>query len=165
MRERWVQIEDFPKYLVSDHGRVMNQDTETIKIPSANQQGIPNVNLSRMGLQCRRSVALLVANAFLDPPIRESFDTPINLDGDRFNNHVDNLMWRPLWFARRYHTQFRRPPAFGYTGKIELIDTEEVFDNVRQAAMKYGLLEKEIVLGAHNKTPVFPMWFFFQMPL
>ena len=164
MREQWVEIDEFPGYAVSDRGRVMNTYTDHIKIPTQNQQGIPNVCLMQDRTQCRRSVALLVANAFLPPPARAAFDTPINMNGDRTDNHVDNLEWRPRWFAIRYHQQFRKPPAFGFTGPIELVQTGEVFEDIRDAAVKYGLLEKEIVLSAHTNTPVFPSWLEFQLP-
>lgn len=165
MKEQWTKIEGFPSYLVSDLGRVMNHDTEQIKVPSVNQQGIAHVNLSLEGTQNRRSVAILVANAFLPPPERNTFDTPIHLNGDRMDARACNLMWRPRWFARRYHLQFSEPPPYGYTGPIELLDKDECYRTVRDCAMTYGLLEKEIVVAAHNSQPVFPFWFYFRMPL
>lgn len=154
--EEWVELEEFPGYAISNHGRVQNINSELIKTPTLNQQGIPNVNLILDHQQYRRSVTLLVAKTFLPPPEMESFDTPINLDGDRMNNHVDNLMWRPRWFALKYHAQYKKPVAYGFTGAIELIDTGEIFDNVRTLCMTYGLLEKEVILAAQNKIPVFP---------
>ena len=66
------------------------------------------VGLFRDQEQYKRSVALLVAKAFLKQP-SEFFDTPINLNGDRLDNQVINLMWRPRWFAIKYNRQFREP--------------------------------------------------------
>jgi hypothetical protein len=159
--EHWQDLEDFPGYAVSSYGRVQNTLNGHIKIPTRNQMGIPSVNLIKDRVQYRRSVARLVARAFLPAPSRETFDTPINLDGDRTNNHVDNLMWRPRWFAVKYHAQLRDPelsPAFGYSGAVEVVDTGERFVSARDCATKYGLLEREIVLSAMNNVPVFPTW-------
>lgn len=162
-KESWADIDGFPGYLVSNHGRVMNYNYERIKVASPNQQGIPSVNLIKDAKQNRRSVAVLVAKAFLPPPPRSAFDTPINLDGDRSNNAVDNLAWRPRWFAVKYHAQFKMDPPFNYRGGVYCTTTDEWFDTLRDAAMKYGLLEKEIFLSAHNRTLVFPTWYEFRL--
>lgn len=163
MREKWVQLEEFPVYAVSNYGRVMNVNSDTIKVPSPNQQGIPSINFFRDGYQFRRAIGLLVAKTFLPEPRHEAFDTPINLDGDRLNNHVDNLEWRPRWFAQKYHAQYRESMAFGYRAGVRIIDTGEVFVNVRDCAMQYGLLEKDIILAAHNNKPVFPTGHYFRI--
>jgi len=162
-REEWVPIEEFPGYAVSNLGRVMNISTDLIKVPTPNQQGIASVNLVQDGTQNRRSVAVLVANTFLPPPPRETFDTPINLDGNRMNNRADNLEWRPRWFAIKYHMQLKKPIPYGFDGVLELIDTGEVFADIRDCSTKYGLLENEIIMASHNRTPVFPTWHTFQL--
>lgn len=154
--ELWEDLEEFPGYAVSTHGRVMNTSTEIVKTPSENQQGIVSVNLIRDHIQCRRSVAVLVATTFLPPPHTRRFDTPIHLDGDRFNCHISNLAWRPLWFARRYHAQLKLPVRSEWHGVVQIIDTGEVFENIRDCSTKYGLLEQEIILSAHTNITVFP---------
>jgi hypothetical protein len=163
MTENWEDIPEFPYYAVSDHGRVMNKYTEHIKSVSINQQGIASVLLVNGRQQFRRSVTVLVAEAFLPLPPRRAFNTPINLNGDRLDNHVDNLAWRPRWFAAKYHAQYRQPIPFGFSGQVELIETEEIFESVRDAAKTYGLLEKEIIMSVHNHVPVFPTWHNFQL--
>lgn len=171
-REVWEEIWEFPDYLVSTHGRVLNHHTDRVKVSSLNQQGIPNVNLVQNGLQNRRSVSLLVANAFLPRDPRPDFDTPINLDGDRQNNHISNLAWRPRWFAQRYHTQYKRPIPWGARNfEIRLVSAVANKDlypigeiiPFRDAAMKYGLLERDLMMGCHNKIPVFPDWVTFEI--
>jgi hypothetical protein len=158
--EQWREIRDFPPYAISNHGRVKNLDTDIIKIASVNQQGIPNVLFMKNGLQYRRAVPLLVANYFLDAPIRDTFDTPINLDGKRTNNVVENLAWRPRWFAIEYHKQFKEPLTV--SGRVQLSETGEVFNDIRQCAKRFGLLEREVVDSIHNRVPVFPTWQMFQ---
>jgi hypothetical protein len=164
LKEEWAPVPEFPAYLVSNHGRVINADTDRFKTPSANQQGIPSVNFIKDGLQFRRSVALLVAQVFLPPiPNRPDFDCPINMDGDRFNNRVDNLAWRPRHFAVKYHRQFNEPTPFGFNAPVSVVGTGEVFETVRQAAKWFGLLEKEIIMSINNHVPVFPTWDRFEL--
>lgn len=154
--EVWREIRSFPGYLVGDEGHVKNEETGRYMTQLRNQHGVVHVGLTRDRVQYRRSVAVLVANAFVDRlPGREHFDTPINLDGDRSNNRVPNIMWRPRWFAVKYFNQFDNPYK-GFTGPIEDTLTGEKFDSSWEAATKYGLLEKDIYLSILNRTYVVP---------
>ena len=109
------------------------------------------------GIQFKRGVALLVAKAFLEPPALETFDTPINLDGDRYNNCVENLTWRPRWFAVKYHQQFDgHTPKFNC--QIQEIHTGFRFANSMVAATMFGLLDEEIYQATLNRTYVWPTY-------
>jgi len=161
--EEWRMVQHFPNYSVSSYGRVRsdivygNGNTGRILTPIPNQRGIVNVGLVHNGVQFKRSVALLVAHAFIHTARPLSFNTPINRDGDRSNNHVDNLLWRPRWFAREYFGQFRRGIARISMPIVEL-KTEEVFEDSWAAALTYGLLDKEIEEAIANKTYVWPTY-------
>lgn len=164
MSEEWREIEEFPGYSVSDHGRVRNNSFEgRVMGQSRNQQGLMKVGLYQDGQQHIRSVALLVAKAFLPEHNNPNFNTPINIDGDRSNNHVDNLMWRPRWFAIKYHQQFRDDRLKGYIVPIEEMTTGERFKNSMDAATKYGILAQEIVIADINRTHVFPTYQMFRV--
>jgi hypothetical protein len=154
--EECIVLEFFPSYAVSNFGYVVNVHTDRIKAATANRQGIAIVNLSQEGQQYCRSVTVLVADIFLPLPSRAAFDTPINLDGDRFNNHIVNLAWRPRWFASKYHAQFKKQSPFRLRGVLEIVQTGEVFQTIRDCASEYGLLETDIVQAAHNLNPIFP---------
>jgi hypothetical protein len=156
-KEKWVRIEEFPTYAVSNHGRVMNTTSDLIKVPSANQQGIPSVLLMKDRVQYRRVVSRLVAEHFI-PNKKVHFNTPINLDGDRFNNYWKNLEWRPKWFAMAYHHQFQQPIPFGFSAGVYCVETNMAFDDVTEAAQEYGLLIKDIIHSTQSQTPVFPTW-------
>lgn len=163
----WVPMKDFPNYAINDSGEVINSVTGMIRTVSHNQQGIALVNLSRAGKQYVRSLAVLVAEHFLYSEERPPhFDTPIHLDGDRDNCRIDNLSWRPRWFARAYHQQFdpiARARSFGFKRPVEIMDTGEVFPTSWEAAVKYGLLDHEIYLAVSNRTVVFPHNFIFRV--
>ena len=105
MQVEWRQIREFPNYSVSNSGYVRNDDTGRIMAASVNQHGVVHVGLMRGPRQHKKSLALIVAEAFVERP-NEAFDTPIHLDGNRHNNDTSNLLWRPLWFARKFNRQF-----------------------------------------------------------
>lgn len=155
MIEEWKPIDSFPGYSVSNFGRIRSDRFDRILALNQNQSGLVQVGMVRDGKQHHRSVPLLVAKAFM-PRHTEPFDTPINLDGNRFNNRVDNLRWRPRWFALKYHRQF----VFQHLRTLDVpiidLETEEIFDNSFECARRYGLLENDIVNGILNDEPVWP---------
>jgi NUMOD4 motif len=155
--EHWKPIENFPGYSVSDYGRVRTDKTGRILVLSENQFGLLQVGMMRDGEQKHRSVPLLVAKAFL-PPLTGPFDTPINLDGNRHNNHIDNLAWRPRWFAIKYNRQFRYPYENPILAPLEDLETGEVSANSFECATRYGLLEQDLVLSVLNRTYVWPTY-------
>lgn len=157
MLEVWSPVVDFTGYSVSDRGRVRNDDTGRILAITTNTRGIAQVGMSRGTIQHKRSVSRMVAEEFLPRPDNDAFDTPIQLDGDRYNNQVENLMWRPRWFAHLYRRQFERK-IFAFIVPIIEVETEEVFRNSREAVMKYGLLEMHIVESHYNHVPVWPTY-------
>lgn len=153
----WSPIVEFPGYSVSREGQVRNDDTGRIMVLTENQHGITQVGLMKEGKQFKRGVALLVARAFLPAHPHEAFNTPINLDGDRTNNHVDNLMWRPRWFAIMYHRQFHNDKR-GFKEPVIDTKTNEWFPTSWAAATKYGLLDREIMMATLNRTYVWPTY-------
>jgi hypothetical protein len=155
--EQWQPIENFPGYSVSNYGRVRTDKSGRILALNENQFGLLQVGMMRDGEQKHRSVPLLVAKAFLPQP-SGPFDTPINLDGDRHNNHVDNLTWRPRWFAIKYNQQFRQPYEFPIVAPIVDLKTNEVSENSFECAKRYGLLEQDLVLSILNRTYVWPTY-------
>jgi hypothetical protein len=157
----WEVIDAFPDYSVSSSGQIRNDETGRILVLTRNQRGIIIVGLMRNGIQHKRAVALLVANAFLPPPTPSTFDTPIHLDGDLSNNNIENLMWRPRWFAIRYHKQFHTPRT-GRSNPVQETQTGQFFNDSWEAATRYGLLDKEILMAITNRTYVWPTYQLFK---
>lgn len=159
----WKQVEGFPTYSVSTSGDVRNDRTGRLLHCTQNQSGVLHVGLMRAQKQYRRSVALLVANAFLtDSGLGEGraalFDTPINLDGDRTNNNVRNLMWRPRWFAVKYNRQFHKRYRFPIVTPVKDVKSGEISEDSFAAAVRYGLLEEDVVLSIANHTLTWPTY-------
>lgn len=146
MKEEWREIIEFPGYWVSNTGIVLNQNTKVHRVMTqhVNQRGIVNVSFNCDGEQYKRSVTVLVATAFLTAARSLTFDTPINLDGNRLNNYACNLLWRPRWHAIRYYNQFRDRYQ-GIDRPIQEMKTGEVCRSSWEAALRFGLLDSDIV--------------------
>ena len=155
--ETWRTIPDFPRYSVSDQGRVRNDHTGRILSWSVNQNGVMNVGLMHCGTQFRRSVPLLVAREFV-PGGTEIFDTPIHLDGDLLNARANNLTWRPRWFAVKYKQQFTDGYGVLIDRKIRNIKTGEEFPDSFECAKWYGILEWDLEQAIEQRTYVWPLY-------
>lgn len=158
----WVPVQGFPGYSVNNLGQVRRDANGRILQVKINQYGVPYVGLMREWEQKQRSLSLLVARAFL-PRSLEAFDTPINLDGDRFNCTVENLMWRPRWFAVQYNRQFREPYEEPIERPIRDTKGREVLLDSLEVATRYGLLERDVVLSILNRTYVWPTYQTFEV--
>src|SRR5437764_79087 len=128
----WLPVEGFPGYSVNPLGQVMRNSTGRLLEPRLNQYEVAYVGLMREWQQCIRSLPRLVARAFLPPP-SDIFDTPIQLDGDPFNCRVDNLMWRPRWYAILYKRQFHERYGNPIRGRVRSVSDAEIFQNSLEA--------------------------------
>jgi hypothetical protein len=155
MYEEWRSIEAFPGYSVSEIGLVRNDDSNRYMTMCVNQAGVVHVGLTRNRIQYKRAVALLVATAFEIARPFETCDVPINLDGNRYNNNVNNLAWRPKWFATKYFNQFLGVPLNTYR-PVKDVETKEQFYNAWSAVVKFGLLYRDIMLSTKSTATVWP---------
>lgn len=161
MQTEWIEIPEFPGYSVSDTGFVRNDETDRIMTKLVNQRGVVHVGLTKKGIQYKRGLSILVAEAFLIRP-SFAFDTPINLDGDRYNNHVLNLLWRPRWFAVKYFQQFQQDaPCFNRP--VQITETNEVYASSWDASTSLGLLDREVAMSIMSKTYVWPIYQHFRL--
>lgn len=159
MIDEWVPVTGFRGYSVSPLGHVQNDSTGRLLTVRINQEGVAYVGLMREGRQCSRSLALLVAKTFLPaPPPDWSQPTPINLDGDRTNCAVDNLMWRPRLYATHYIDQFHEKYEHSIREPIRDIETDETYANTLAAACQNGLLEREVVGSILHNTYAWPTY-------
>jgi len=158
LTDGWVPVAGFPGYSVNTLGQVVKDSTGRVLHTRQNQFGVPYVGLMRDGRQCIRSLALLVAKVFV-PGKTDEFDTPINLDGDRTNCRVDNIMWRPRLYAIHYSDQFEEQPYEHHIPEpIRDAETDESYPNSLDAACKNGLLEREVVGSILHNTYAWPTY-------
>lgn len=153
--EVWVPLQDFPGYSVSSHGRVRNDRRDHVLTVLKNRGGVAMVSLVRNGSQTKMGLGKLIARTFIEVPRYPiPFDAVIHLDGDNMHNHVNNLLWRPRWFAGVYGRQFKvyqdsTPPLRDY-------ETREEYENIWEVIVRNGLLYRDVMVHAFDLRPIFP---------
>jgi hypothetical protein len=99
------EIEEFPGWYIKEDGTVINKEGRVKPTYHATRSGTLCVIFfsSKRGQQYWRSVAKLVAAAYLPNPNRWKFVT--QKDGNKDNVHVDNLEYAPNPFLKseKYH--------------------------------------------------------------
>lgn len=153
MTQQWAELEEFPDYAVSDLGEIGNMKTGLIRKVSINQQGNVKVSIYRGKELYTRSVAVMVAEAFVEGR-SEFFNTPIHLDGDKTNCRADNLMWRPRWFAVNYHRQFYEEAFFEHILWIQELTTGREYPSVHEACIDLGLYYNDVYRSYIHETQI-----------
>ena len=161
METLWTHIEEFPNYLISNFGEIINETTGRVIQQSTTLQGAVKVNLIKDGCTYTRSLKSLVANAFIEKPPRIGsfpFNTPMHLDQNQENNRADNLVWRPRWFAWKYARQFIESNINNNRGPIYDLATGEVYETFFEAAIANGIFVNDIrsSIVARPENPTFP---------
>lgn len=153
MQEDYIEIEEFPNYYVSNFGKVVNMARGGAELAQhINQQGIVRVGMVRDRIQHTRAVAPLVGHAFLpDPP--QEHNTIIHLDGNRQNCRADNLMWRPRWFAIKFHKQFLWDAFWNnYNHPLYEVESGRTYQNATEVCMTEGLYISDVVKSYVEET-------------
>lgn len=157
----WVSLEGlgFPGYEIHEDGMVRNERTQHVLKTSPNSEGIIRVGLMKQasGKQVNASLPRLVARAFVQGRSVQ-FDTPIQLNGNRFDCSAGNIAWRPRWFAVKFFNQFEDTDDPLFRAKIYDVETLREYSDSREAASANGLLEAAIMNSVVSGEPCFPTW-------
>lgn len=87
--EKWIRMEEYDGELyISDHGRIKFKDG---RISTGSLSVYKRIHLKKDGNELHMQVHRLVAMHFLDNP--DNFPIVNHKDGNKTNNHVDNLEW------------------------------------------------------------------------
>lgn len=140
----WKPIEGFENYEVSREGDIRN--ARNLKIMSTHQFGGEQlkVQLRKDGRYYTKAVARIVAEAWVEERLFNSCDTPMHLNGHRLDCRADNLVWRPLWYVRKFHLQRKQPLYPNWTRPFYCEDTGENFRTPFECGAVHGLLEEDI---------------------
>lgn len=158
------RIKGFPGYEISNHGRVFNLNRNKEMVLSPTMNGDLTVGLTRGGTQYRFSVKGLVAREFVEGESDE-FNTPVLLDGDKYNLYYENIVWRPRWFAWKYSRQFSHPEAWYLQGPIYEVTDGVLYESFLDAAIRNGILCSDIRQSIyHGEMTVFPTNQIFMYP-
>jgi hypothetical protein len=91
MKEVYKTIKNFPNYLISNLGNILNKKSGRFLLPSLDKDGYEVVVLSKNDHTTNKKIHRLVAKAFIkNPTNKEVVD---HIDNNRTNNRVDNLRW------------------------------------------------------------------------
>jgi len=162
MELEWTTVPGFPHYLISSNGDVVNANSGRWLSVSQTQEGVPKVGLVEGNRQYTRSIAVLVATAFV-PGRDDISDTVVHLDGDQGNNRAYNLVWRPRWFAWAYANQLTATSHNDHIGPIRCLVTGARYVDVYECAVTCGLLMADIRKSLVMGEAVFPTLQRFEM--
>lgn len=127
MHEEWVEVEGYPNYAVSNHGRVANIQRNKLLMLRPDDDGRLRVSLSFQGRVRDFYVHRLVASAFFDG--YDPREHVVHYDGNKLNNSVDNLCVRK---QARYESP--RIIKVRHGRKVQIKETGQVFRTARDCA-------------------------------
>lgn len=138
--EEWVELVDFPGYMISNTGQVYSWKTETLLRPRPSGWGYLQVMFWQESRSHTKSIHLLVAHAFV--PGWDYTLEPNHIDGNKQNNHDTNLEW----VTKRENNihaltaGLRRPRST----PVVCVDTGETFPSIKVCASYFGLWSTSI---------------------
>lgn len=137
--ERWQDIEGYDNYEVSTHGRIRNKRLGIIMRTHGNRGGYEQLCLTQNGNRRTCKVHRLVAETFIPNP--DNLPQVNHIDGDKWNNNIDNLEWCTPQQNMQHAIEsgLAQPPI----NKRQVIDTStgEVYDSICDAAKAIGMSE------------------------
>lgn len=158
IEEEWKDIPEFSEYMISNLGNVYNKRLGSLMSVSQTGHGHMKITLkSDWGPErCTRSVALLVAEAFVEKP-NFMCDQLVVLDGDFSYVSAENLAWRPRWFAWKYTRQLKVPQPRHYENLPVLnVVTNAKYSSIIEAGTTEGLLFETIWESTYTGKSVYP---------
>lgn len=153
----WKELPEFPNYEINPLGEIYNRRTRALMKINPTNHGHMKITLTaENGRRHDRSVAMLVADAFVKPP-NFLCDNVIVLDGDHTNIAASNLAWRPQGFAWKYTRQLKQEQPLYYRNLRVLNTVERIeYECVVHAGMSEGLLFEDIWRSTYTGAYLFP---------
>lgn len=137
--EEWMTIEDFPKYAVSNLGRVKNIQSSIVLSPWISNSGYYMVALrDSYGIKHNHYIHRLVAKTFMNCNVSNMEINHIN--GCKLDNTLENLQWcthsenTRHAIANGLFTPHYLPPRFETYRRVQIVETGEVFESISSCA-------------------------------
>ena len=146
MKEIWILINNWDNYAVSNTGKVKNVRTGKEIKQVENSSGYLTVGLCQNEKKANFRVHRLVALTFIPNP--KNKEDVNHIDGNKKNNHVDNLEWN----TRKENDNHARKMGLKHDNKpVKITDLENgetyVFFSISEGA-RYLNLNKGILSRA-----------------
>lgn len=127
--EKWKNNKEYPTYLISNMGRVMNKNTGRILKPTYDKDGYKRITLiNKQGKGKKIRIHRIVAETYIPNPTHKPCIDHIN--AIRTDNRVENLKWvtrkensnttPTLHNLKESHTKHRNIHQYDYNGKLLL---------------------------------------------
>lgn len=151
--EEWKKTEDYPKYSVSNLGRVRNDKTGKIRILDYNR-GYLQIHLSKNKKMDSVKIHRLVAITFIPNPENKPVVNHIN--NIRDDNRVENLEWVNQKENLEHTFKQGRVPngVKHYNAKLNMEQVKEIREsnlNQRELSEIYNISKTAICLILKNK--------------
>lgn len=151
MIEEFKEIDEFPKYEVSNLGRVKNKTTNHIQKPRKSNSGYLYVSLYKDGKEHNRFIHRLVAKSFLSNP--NNYPEVNHIDEDKENNCAVNLEWCTRIYNANYGTRnIRSAVNRGLSVEQYSLDGKLIatFSSIKEAARKSNITFTSIQRCCYN---------------
>lgn len=160
----WYTLPDFPDYEINQYGAIYNNRTGSLMRVSPTNHGHQKISLlGRDGIRHTRSVAVLVADAFVDRP-SPMCDHVIVKDGNLSNVSASNLAWRPRGFSWEYTHQLKVQQPLHYCNlRVTNLMANVEYTSIVHAGMVEGLLFKDIWRSTYSGSHVYPYGHVFEI--
>lgn len=160
--EQWRAVKDFDNYEVSSSGRIRNKKTKRVLATQIGKNGYNYASLRKDGKYRGKGVGRLVAEAFIE----ESGDGKYlrHIDGNKSNNYVSNLKYIPKQ-PEKHESKYRIGKINRIVDdegneyfetlrkglKVWVVDTNYVYDTIKDCAEDIGLTQREVAEAINNK--------------
>lgn len=154
--EVWVTLKDFPHYQISNYGRIKSKLTHRFIMPYASSRKLANGNPEYVRVkltneksqvkECR--LAQLMRDTFMVIPSDLSDPVCCHLDGNPWNNRLNNLKMMSRQELQRRQAKKRRKPVVQLCPVTERELNE--YPSIKAAAEAFGLHSESIRYAAKN---------------
>lgn len=150
--EVFKTIKKYPRYAVSNYGRVINQQTGHMMAPHKNSSGYYNVQFTIHRKNHHPQIHRLVAYTFMDNPDPKHMNIVNHLDENPYNNRLDNLEfcdreWNANWGTAKERIQRTRKV------KKQLVGVYAIHKHT-QKVFKFNTLKDASIFSGVNPTTI-----------
>jgi len=155
MTELWRDVKDFEgRFRISNHGRLLSingrKKGESIcNPPIGKKEGYYIARLRKTPLKRDVRIHTLVAEAFLIKPKGKHICVN-HLDGNKLNNHIDNLEWTTLALNCKHASEIGLMPTG--SDHYNAILTEEKVREIKRLFHKKTNIQLGKMFGVHRRT-------------
>lgn len=142
------QIKDFPNYIITDTGEVINNKGLHLK-PDLSNNGYFRVSLCNEKVKHKKLlVHRLVAEAFIPNP--DNLPQINHINKNKRDNRMENLEWCSPLYNLNYSEVINKASVAKFS-RIKCDTTGEVFESIKSASDKYGLHHANIVACCNGR--------------